>query len=195
MANLAVFKTHFSQTPVVNYPNGGEILTAGTEVILSWSGVPNGNIVGIDYTTDNWATTTWISINITSTGEFSWLVPNEPSEQCKIGVFNTDFEGDISDDFFTIELPSSSQDELNTKFEVEVYPNPVADWLTVRFVSDLTLRFKVYSITGELQNENFSKMDDSTYIINTHNLASGIYFIQVLNENDRVILTRKFIHP
>lgn len=90
--------------PVVVFPNGGQTLTVGSTVTITWSGTALGTIVGIDYTIDNWVNTTWLNTNFSnpSTNSFTWVVPNTPGTQCKVGIFDTSFQGDISDNFFTI---------------------------------------------------------------------------------------------
>lgn len=90
--------------PVVVFPNGGQTLTVGSTVTITWSGTALGTIVGIDYTIDNWVTTTWLNTNFSNpaANSFTWVVPNTPGTQCKVGIFDTSFQGDISDNFFTI---------------------------------------------------------------------------------------------
>lgn len=93
-----------SQGPVVVFPNGGQTLTVGSTVTITWSGTPLNTIVGIDYTINNWTTTTWLTTSYSnpSANSYTWVVPNTPGTQCKVGVFDTSFQGDISDNFFTI---------------------------------------------------------------------------------------------
>lgn len=91
-------------SPVVVFPNGGQTLTVGSTVTITWSGTALGTVVGIDYTIDNWVNTTWLNTNFSNptANSFTWVVPNTPGTQCKVGIFDTSFQGDISDNFFTI---------------------------------------------------------------------------------------------
>lgn len=94
--------------PVVVFPNGGQTLTIGSTVTITWSGTALGTVVGIDYTINNWTTTTWLTTSFSNptANSYTWVVPNTPGTQCKIGIFDTSFQGDISDNFFTIAAPA-----------------------------------------------------------------------------------------
>ncbi len=179
-----------AQKPVVVYPNGGETLAAGTTINITWSGVPNGEIVGIDYTTDNWSTTVWLNTNYTSTGSYAWLVPNTPSTQCKVGVFNSSFDGDISDQYFTITGPTALDENVQNPFLA--YPNPVDDNRVVTVISAETLQFELFDMTGKQRQVNVEE-DKEGYYLNLHDMPSGIYFLKVLIPGTNKIYTKKLI--
>lgn len=104
--------------PLVVFPNGGQTLTVGSTVTITWSGTPLGAIVGIDYTIDNWVNTIWLNTNYSnpSANSYTWVVPNTPGTQCKVGIFDTNFQGDISDNFFTIAPASVAAPVANFTF-------------------------------------------------------------------------------
>lgn len=119
--SLFLFHTSaYSQigTPTVVFPNGGQTLTIGSTVTIQWTGTALNTVVGIDYTIDNWVTTTWLNTNYSNptANTYTWVVPNTPGTLCKIGIFNTNFQGDISDNFFTIAAPSGSAPTANFNF-------------------------------------------------------------------------------
>jgi uncharacterized protein YegL len=73
------------RTLVVNDPNGGEEFVAGSDTVIRWSGIPPGDRVRIEYSTDNGAT--WIGITDDATGgEYKWRVPRTPSPVCRVRV-------------------------------------------------------------------------------------------------------------
>ncbi|MGC8979596.1 Ig-like domain-containing protein, partial [Caldisericum sp.] len=96
----------------LTYPNGGETLTAGSTINVTWT--ISGDLtkisrISVNYTTDNGAT--WnsafsVSSGFSSSMSKSWTVPNVSSTQCKlrIGLVRTDgsISVDYSDNVFTI---------------------------------------------------------------------------------------------
>jgi photosystem II stability/assembly factor-like uncharacterized protein len=88
-------------------PNNGGTIIVGDSYSISWSSVSIANI-GIEYSNDNGLS--WINIasNISaSLGYFNWLVPNTPSNQCKVRIYDQSNNNvnDISDVAFSIKLP------------------------------------------------------------------------------------------
>jgi len=92
-------------------PNGGENITAGTTHIITWTSESITN-VKIDYTTNNGIN--WINVAPSvpaSSGNYSWLIPNTPSTNCKVVIsdLTNALLKDESDSVFTISptvLPS-----------------------------------------------------------------------------------------
>ncbi len=91
-------------TITVLSPNGGESRQAGTTENITWvcQGVAN---VKLEYTADN--DTNWITINESvsaNSGAYSWVVPNTPSDNCRVRISNTDNSAinDVSNNVFTI---------------------------------------------------------------------------------------------
>ena len=88
------------------YPNGGEILTAGSNCEITWEGTGEGDAV-IEYSIDSGGSWTAIAASTPNDGSYDWTVPNDPSENCLIRV-SSDDSSDISDTLFTIVLSPSS---------------------------------------------------------------------------------------
>ncbi|MCK4528080.1 hypothetical protein KAW18_11980 [candidate division WOR-3 bacterium] len=96
-------------------PNGGEVLGAGSVDTISWSavGLNTPQYVNLDLIAGAdtyWVTTVynWDDLNPWN-GSYLWVVPEIPSNNCKIKAVvhdNSGLEGsDESDDFFTIATP------------------------------------------------------------------------------------------
>jgi len=88
----------------VTAPNGGETWLEGENHDITWNYMAGITNVKIEYSVDNGAN--WSSV-INSTpcdGTYSWLIPNENSNQCLIKISDADDSAifDISDDVFTI---------------------------------------------------------------------------------------------
>ena len=102
-------------TVTLTYPNGGNTLTAGTSINVTWT--ISGDLtkidhISVDYTTDNGAT--WHSAfavysPFSSSMSKSWTVPYVFSTTCKlkIALKRTDatWSVDYSDSVFTIQIP------------------------------------------------------------------------------------------
>ncbi len=103
------------QNLTLTSPNGGESWSIGSNYNITWQGA-NLNSVKLEYTTNNGSS--WITITESSsgaTGLYSWLIPNTPSQNCKVKIQDaTDGDPfDISNATFTI--PSSGKSiTLNT---------------------------------------------------------------------------------
>ena len=88
-------------------------------------------------------------------------------------------------------LNLSVKDFKNEKTIVRVFPNPVADELTVEVLNGIAP--KQIEITNSLgQNVIRLKQTKPTALINIHSLPSGIYFIKVHLQNGE-LLAKKFI--
>jgi hypothetical protein len=69
----------------ITSPNGGELLVAGTDTVITWSGIPNTDTVTLEYSIDSGST--WKTISTSATGgRFAWHVPRSPSSRCLVRV-------------------------------------------------------------------------------------------------------------
>ncbi|MCK4448885.1 MAG: fibronectin type III domain-containing protein, partial [Candidatus Marinimicrobia bacterium] len=86
----------------------GSRLEIGSLKNITWAASDNAAVssINIYYSTDDGNTWKVISTDEENDGEYSWLIPNYPSEQCKIKVVAIDSVGlsgeDISEGLFTI---------------------------------------------------------------------------------------------
>ena len=87
----------------VIYPNGGETLFPFNEEIIQWV-CTDSALLNIEYTYDN--DTTWhtIATNVhASLGQYTWIVPNIPSDFCRVRITNQNNpQTDYSDTVFVI---------------------------------------------------------------------------------------------
>ena len=111
---LAIFISVFTafqisaQTITVTSPNGGEVWAGCTSKNITWTASGTSNNYTIDYSTDggtNWTSVT--SSLSTTSGSYSWTVPNINSSNCLVRVkdSNTPSVVDQSNSSFTITAP------------------------------------------------------------------------------------------
>ncbi len=115
MKPLVLFFTLFfgfylglSQSITITSPNGGEVWAGCSTKNITWTSSSTSNFYSIDYSTDgglNWTSVT-SSYNTTS-GSFSWTVPNINSSNCLVRVQDSQTPAvqDQSDTNFTITAP------------------------------------------------------------------------------------------
>lgn len=86
------------------------------------------------------------------------------------------------------DIPSSVETSLRIDRDIEIYPNPVANELYLKSVSDLHEKtFRIYNVTGNLVKTG--KITGNK--INTRFLAKGIYLLNIGDEGFGTV--RKFI--
>lgn len=187
IAIASLFAIDCTAQPVVTFPNGGETLLVGSAVTITWTGTPLNTVVGIDYTIDNWTNTIWLNTNYQnpSANSYTWVVPNTPGTQCKVGVFNTNFQGDISNNYFTIST-STGVEENFTDYDVSVFPNPFSLETTIHTDKILTnATLTVYNLYGQ-QVKQVTNISGETFTLYRDNLLNGVYFVQLAEDNNLI---------
>lgn len=107
----------------VNSPNGGENWQGGSTQTITWTATddktPPGNLlVNLCYSPNGG--TDWVDIAVieSSSGAYSWTVPEINSSQCLVAVEVSDTSGnvgfDVSDRVFTITTPEAPPEPTNT---------------------------------------------------------------------------------
>ena len=99
----AVFTIHIPVT--VTAPNGGESWVGGSTHLITWNIQGTSLSFNLDYSTNGGTSWTSIITNLsTSSGAYSWTVPNVPSATCLVRVRDavTNCMQDQSDNNFTI---------------------------------------------------------------------------------------------
>ncbi len=82
-----------------------------------------------------------------------------------------------------------STESNNIDNQVVLYPNPIINTLNIQANTSL-IKAEIYNINGALLNSiNISKKNN----INLHNLATGLYFIKLIDYNNEVLTTQKII--
>ena len=104
-----------------------------------------------------------------------------------IQVWNNDASGrntDINEFEITLLDATLSNDNFDLE-NLKVFPNPVSDILHVENNGNINLMLEVFSSLGQkIMSSSINKIDIST-------LSSGIYFLHVISDENRVI--RKII--
>jgi photosystem II stability/assembly factor-like uncharacterized protein len=159
----------------VIYPNGGQVLTAGSISEIAWSYTGNMTYFNLYYSTDGGSTWEFIDDGVLASNySYTWTVPNENSAECRVKVEDNNNTSifDISDANFTIQ-PSNSI--------TVIYPNG-GQVLTAGSISEIA-----WSYTGNMTYFNlyYSTDGGSTWeFIDDGVLASNYsYTWTVPNEN------------
>jgi fibronectin type 3 domain-containing protein/photosystem II stability/assembly factor-like uncharacterized protein len=118
-------------------PNGGEVLTSGTVVPITWTAIPD--TLRLEYSCNNGIS--WNLIGTTSgmSTSFSWVVPNLPTVRARVRISSlSGLTVDISDNNFTIR--SGTQTALNVRLILEGAYDPMRIMLpTLQFIGQLPL--------------------------------------------------------
>jgi len=73
----------------------------------------------------------------------------------------------------------------------QLYPVPFSDTFTIKLSNNNPLHLKMYSIDGKLVLEQ--KITTNSNLVDTNALASGAYIVQLKNENNLLVSTKKII--
>jgi hypothetical protein len=100
--------TVLSQSITLTSPNGGQTWAGCTSQTITWNSSGTSDYYSLDYSTDNGSS--WTSITSyynTTSGSYSWTVPNTSSGICLIRITDSNNSGtsDVSDAVFTITSP------------------------------------------------------------------------------------------
>lgn len=171
---------------------GGQPGTTVTETI-QWA--------GLNLTTGDIAQM-WLSFNgqtITSLSNASVVLKNSTNIQVDVAIpqnaqqgywsFNlltTQGETYYSPPSFHIDQAFSTPEEDLVPLEAYVAPNPVREnmYLYIREEGVNNLDVRVVDINGRLHFEGNVEVGESRAVLNVEDLASGIYFVQIMNENN-----------
>jgi len=90
-----------------------------------------------------------------------------------------------------VDLLYVNVDENYSSKSVSAYPNPVKNYLTLKFEEPLNGYIEVYNILGErVFHKNVSQTINN---IDLSNILKGIYFIQIFDENEILLFTKKVL--
>jgi hypothetical protein len=181
----------------INYPEGGEIFSAGDIVIIEWE-------ILIEHNTQNWdlyfssdGGQTWeilaqdISVNSLS---YDWQVADVATSMARIKVVqdNDDFDYQDVSDNFTIDTTTGLElvEENNS---VMIYPNPVNDYFTLQIENqeNKTSSLLIYNSEGILVN-SIEDIRTGKRIVDRKDLNRGIYFYKLMQDSN-IISTGKII--
>jgi subtilisin family serine protease len=147
-------------------PNGGEKWAVGSRQTIRWTAEddfdrPEDLTINLYYSTDGGATWKPIELEVENTGEYEWVIPETPSNSCRVKVEAVDSGGlvgsDVSDADFTIYKVAYGA-EITC---VKAFPNPVGQGSKMIFnitvynygekdISSATVYTKIYDPAGKL---------------------------------------------
>jgi hypothetical protein len=147
-------------------PNGGEKWAVGSRQTIRWtaeddSDRPEELKINLYYSTNGGAMWEPIELEVENTGEYEWVIPETPSNSCRVKVEAIDTEGlagsDVSDADFTICKVTYGVEITH----VEAVPNPVGQGSKMIFnitvynygeedISSATVYTKIYNPDGKL---------------------------------------------
>lgn len=88
----------------------------------------------------------------------------------------------------SVAITLSNDDFINDKLSLQLFPNPVSDYLNINFTDATTSNYTldVYDMTGKRQMNATMLAGENQHRMNIQHLASGIYLISVtqLNTNN-----------
>ena len=82
----------------------------------------------------------------------------------------------------------------DTKTSIELFPNPIADFLNINYEDDLlnpTQLIQVIDLTGKVVG-TIQPKDSGSVQLDVSNLSHGIYFVQFRNK-EGMVATKRFI--
>ncbi len=113
----AVFSIVSTGTPTltVTAPNGGETWATGSSHSITWTSTGTVGHVKIQYSTNNGSSWSDITASTTNDGAYSWTVPTNPSNLCKVRIMEASdgSPSDTSNGVFSIIEPQPPQIALN----------------------------------------------------------------------------------
>jgi len=183
----------------VTSPNGGESLTGNNSHMVTWTvNGTNAHCSNVDIliSTDGGNTYTVITDSTSNDGSESITLPNIDTSTARILVrcdVNGGFRAastfyDVSNANFSIQSVLRVDDF--SEFNVNIYPNPLSNELHIDMSNNEMFTYKVFSVSGQLIFDH--KIEQST-VVNTSQLASGVYFLQLTEVKSNKRLTKKII--
>ena len=170
------------------YPNGGEILSSGSECEIKWNSQYYNKNVKIEYSIDD--RKSWITIieKTPSNGSYIWTIPDIVSDKCRIKITDIDnsFDYDKSENTFSIINNIDSADSYNPSvFTVsQNSPNPFNPSTSIDIVvpSRNIVKAEIYSVTGRkaaVLADGVFEQGRHTLKWNAAGFSAGVYFCKL----------------
>ncbi len=130
-------------------------------------------------------------LSINSNSIYSFEVQFAPTT---VGVKNANIEltsNDVDERIFKFDIKGNSTQNTNTNqvkssSEIIVYPNPTNDVLNIKFLNNnqKNATIGLFDLQGKnILNNSYSINPNENIMINTKNIQSGIYFIEIRSDN------------
>ena len=130
-----------------------------------------------------------IATNVANNGSYTFTVPNNPSNICRMwveGASTGSIFFDINNKVFTITAPVGIN-EVNSLSQLTTYPNPADNELLVYLGNNYhgQLNISLYSVNGQLVLSQTIAAKNATaqVALNVEQLPAGLYFLKAETEN------------
>jgi len=127
-------------------PNGGQNIFPGNTYNIQWNAL-NSNNIDIEYSTDAGSTWDDIALNVDAAlGSYAWLVPNTPSNQCRVRITDTDdpLLTDMSNNNFTIKaMPQITLLQPNGGEQIEAGSTYNIQWVGQNIYGNIYIDYTV----------------------------------------------------
>ncbi|NNE45065.1 MAG: T9SS type A sorting domain-containing protein [Rhodothermales bacterium] len=139
--------TPLPPTLTVDAPNGREIWDAGSLRSIRWHTTDYQGEIGIEYSTDGGSTYTVVTASTTDDGVYSWTVPETPTEQGLLRIFNPEnpATSDVSDAYFAITSASLTVLAPNGGEEWQVGTSHSIEWFSEHFEDPVRIEYSTDS--------------------------------------------------
>jgi uncharacterized delta-60 repeat protein len=166
---------------ILNTPNGGENWLIGSTQAITWANAQTPN-VKLEFTTDVGTWNTIVASTPASSSSYNWVVPNTPSNFCKVRVSEVSGTGiDSSNNIFNIDFPTSNT-ETTLNNNILVYPNPVKDILYITSQTEPIHEITIYNNFGAVVKSIKVNKGNSANV-DISDLANGCYNIEINKGN------------
>ena len=183
---------------LVTAPNTAVTWVAGTQENITWDVVGTDNApistptVDIFLSSDGGLTyPLLLAAGVPNNGQATITVPAVGTTTARVmvrGAGNVFF--DISNVNFTISNPQSVAEQLETE-TMHVYPNPAANDFNIslagKFRGDICVSIVDVSGKEVFKKSIFKNADGLVVTINSNELATGVYFLQLLSDAGRKV--------
>jgi hypothetical protein len=176
----------------------GIVWPVGSEQTITWnvalSNQAPANVLALNVllSTDGGQTfPTTIAENVPNTGEYSFTVPNFPSETARVRVVddaNTVF--DVNDVDFSI-VDFSSTRNRKAASSIALFPNPAGNSLTINSQTFIN-KVSIYDVCGREVFQEKLNVDNNSVGLNISSISNGVYFVRVFS-NSGIIGEEKII--
>ncbi|GAB4371339.1 MAG: hypothetical protein Kow0042_14030 [Calditrichia bacterium] len=142
----------FTQELTLLSPNGSEEWIVGTAQEITWSSINIPGPVQLEYSLDGGNSWNIIALNLENDGQYTWMVPNRISTQCRVRVSystNPNINDESDQDFSIINIPA-----LTNVYITKEQNNLLLNWTGVIGAS----YYKIYRDTSALFSPDFTNL-------------------------------------
>ena len=83
---------------------------------------------------------------------------------------------------------STKVNNIQTEYNLSIYPNPVKDYLTI--TANQIISVEIFDILG---NQLTTRSNANIYHINTEKWPAGVYICKIINSEGKIIKNKKII--